>query len=290
MFDTMQTAKRIKEMRMKNNMTQMGLADALGVSYQAVSNWERGNSMPDISKLGELSGLLGCSIDELLGSSKETETVKKILKPWPDPKETAEGEEETTEDVPEKQNLEEILEEITPVISIIPPNQTKSILEEAVLGEDNIHLKDVIGVAPFLDEEILDQILEKVNAVDEMNDLVQIAPFLSEETLDRVADKICAELSIRDLVPLAPFLSDETLDKLADQINIVENIQQIVPLAPFLSDETLDKLVEKTDVEAGIEHIAALAPFLSDETLHKVAQKLIEKGGISALKHIAPFL
>ena len=61
MFDTMNVAKIIKQKRMEKNLTQMQLADALGISYQAVSNWERGNSMPDISKLGELSTVLGCS-------------------------------------------------------------------------------------------------------------------------------------------------------------------------------------------------------------------------------------
>ena len=49
MFDTNTVAKNIKEARIGKNMTQMDLADAMGVSYQAVSNWERGNSMPDIS-------------------------------------------------------------------------------------------------------------------------------------------------------------------------------------------------------------------------------------------------
>ena len=36
-------------------MTQMELADRMGISFQVVSNWERGNSMPDISKLPELA-------------------------------------------------------------------------------------------------------------------------------------------------------------------------------------------------------------------------------------------
>lgn len=52
MFDTARIAQKIKEARIARNMTQMNLADAMEVSYQAVSNWERGNSMPDIAKLG----------------------------------------------------------------------------------------------------------------------------------------------------------------------------------------------------------------------------------------------
>ena len=43
-FDTMKTAKIIRDARIRKNMTQMNLADAMSVSYQAVSNWERGVS------------------------------------------------------------------------------------------------------------------------------------------------------------------------------------------------------------------------------------------------------
>lgn len=44
MFDTNKIAANIKKARTKLNMTQMNLADEMGVSYQAVSNWERGVS------------------------------------------------------------------------------------------------------------------------------------------------------------------------------------------------------------------------------------------------------
>ena len=44
MFDMSKIGKKIKTARTEKNMTQMNLADALGISYQAVSNWERGVS------------------------------------------------------------------------------------------------------------------------------------------------------------------------------------------------------------------------------------------------------
>lgn len=44
MFDTVKIGKRIAELRKKRDMTQFELADRLGISYQAVSNWERGVS------------------------------------------------------------------------------------------------------------------------------------------------------------------------------------------------------------------------------------------------------
>lgn len=67
MFDIVQVGGKIAELRKSHNMTQLELADKLGISFQAVSNCERGNSMPDISKLPEIAELFSVSIDEILG-------------------------------------------------------------------------------------------------------------------------------------------------------------------------------------------------------------------------------
>ena len=44
MFDVQIVGRKIGKLRKKCNLTQMELADRMGVSYQAVSNWERGVS------------------------------------------------------------------------------------------------------------------------------------------------------------------------------------------------------------------------------------------------------
>ena len=71
MFNMKQVGKKILVLRKKLNMTQTELADKMDVSFQAVSNWERGNSMPDISKLPQLAELFGCTVDELLDGKSE---------------------------------------------------------------------------------------------------------------------------------------------------------------------------------------------------------------------------
>ena len=53
-FNMSQIGRRISKLRKEQNLTQVELADKLGITYQAVSNWERGDTMPDISKLAEL--------------------------------------------------------------------------------------------------------------------------------------------------------------------------------------------------------------------------------------------
>ena len=60
----------IAERRKKANLTQMQLADKLGITDKAVSKWERGIAMPDTSIMLELCELLGISVNELLSGEK----------------------------------------------------------------------------------------------------------------------------------------------------------------------------------------------------------------------------
>ena len=64
--------KQIRAGRQRSALTQEKLAEALGVTPQAVSKWERGESLPDIALLPELSAALGLTLDELFESSAET--------------------------------------------------------------------------------------------------------------------------------------------------------------------------------------------------------------------------
>ena len=56
----------IKELRKKNNLTQNDLAQKYGVTYQAVSKWERGTNLPDISLLREMSKDFDISLEDFL--------------------------------------------------------------------------------------------------------------------------------------------------------------------------------------------------------------------------------
>ena len=68
----------IKEIRIKNNLTQAELADKLGVTYQAVSKWENGKNVPDIATMKEISNLFNVDIDEIInGEIKNDKNIKK---------------------------------------------------------------------------------------------------------------------------------------------------------------------------------------------------------------------
>lgn len=66
--------KFIANLRKEKKLTQKDLADKLGITDRAVSKWERGICMPDISLLSDLSVILNISIAELLNGSKATKT------------------------------------------------------------------------------------------------------------------------------------------------------------------------------------------------------------------------
>jgi transcriptional regulator with XRE-family HTH domain len=59
--------QKIRALRRERDLTQEELAELLGVSVQAVSKWETGGGLPDISQLPPLASVFGVSADELLG-------------------------------------------------------------------------------------------------------------------------------------------------------------------------------------------------------------------------------
>lgn len=58
---------KIRELRRRDGRTQEALADALGVTSQAVSRWEADKSYPDMELVPAIANFFGVTIDELFG-------------------------------------------------------------------------------------------------------------------------------------------------------------------------------------------------------------------------------
>ena len=69
-MDQVKIGRFIAERRKQTSLTQMQLAEKLGITDKAVSKWERGVAMPDTSIMLELSDILGISVNELLCGEK----------------------------------------------------------------------------------------------------------------------------------------------------------------------------------------------------------------------------
>lgn len=74
--------KRIANLRRENGMTQLELAEKMGVTDKAVSKWERNLSLPDAGSLPRLAEIFQVSVDELMqGKAEENEKPKKCAAP-----------------------------------------------------------------------------------------------------------------------------------------------------------------------------------------------------------------
>jgi len=69
-MDQEKIGKFIANLRKDKNLTQFELAEKLGITDKAISKWETGRSMPDISLLKELCTILDISISELLSGER----------------------------------------------------------------------------------------------------------------------------------------------------------------------------------------------------------------------------
>ena len=79
-MDNIKIGKYIKTLRKNKNMTQKELADELCVSFQAVSKWEIGETLPDTSLLLKLCDTLDTSVDKLLNGGAIVMNENKMIK------------------------------------------------------------------------------------------------------------------------------------------------------------------------------------------------------------------
>lgn len=63
--------ENIRYHRIQKGLTQEKVADALGVSCQAVSRWELGGSYPDVEILPKIANYFHITLDDLFGYNKE---------------------------------------------------------------------------------------------------------------------------------------------------------------------------------------------------------------------------
>lgn len=316
MFDMKEIGCKIAKLRKGKNMTQMELADALGISFQAISNWERGESMPDIAKLVSLSQIFDVSIDEILGNDRiaktvselasgtdkeplDTEVIKEIapiVKPDQLSKLVSDSMKLMMEKVSHmdyKPGTTQTITEITPNGSVVTiralPGEEMPVTDftsqEAEVSHEkkgvSPSLKQLLELAPFMAEEDLSELVcNYADQVDDFNDIISLAPFLDEEIVDHLIHRYSkSDLDFHKILSLAPFCSEDTLSSLALQyMKQIDSFDKVVRLAPFLDENILSDIVE-TNLELALtmEQFKQLLPFLNEDTVGKIARKLLLK-------------
>ena len=65
--------QKLRECREERNWTQQELADRLNVTRQAVSNWERDKTLPDVYMIREIAAIFDMTLDEYMENTKKAE-------------------------------------------------------------------------------------------------------------------------------------------------------------------------------------------------------------------------
>ena len=218
MIDMKLIGKEITDLRKAHNMTQMELADKVGISFQAVSNWERGNTMPDISKLPELAEIFHISVDELLKGKSSLVTA--VL-------------DDTVDTYIEEGKVTE--QEIADTLPILKPEQAKKILEKADVSK----FHDISSFLPFMDSDVLAEIA--MEYVAQGNSVDELLPFLDEEDVNELATKALERGDSID--EYLPFMDEDAVNELA--IKALERGDSIDEYLPFMDEDDVTQLALK---------------------------------------------
>lgn len=79
-MDRIKMGEFLTELRKEKDLSQTDLAEIIGVTFQAVSKWERGEAIPDISILEKLAIFYNVSIDEIIKGEASVQLEKVIDK------------------------------------------------------------------------------------------------------------------------------------------------------------------------------------------------------------------
>lgn len=82
MVDSRKIGAYISKLRKEKDLTQVELADKLNISHQAVSKWERGESLPDIMTIPIIANELEVSIDLLMSAGINNQNLPSKLGKW----------------------------------------------------------------------------------------------------------------------------------------------------------------------------------------------------------------
>ncbi|MGN1344604.1 MAG: helix-turn-helix domain-containing protein [Traorella sp.] len=309
----MNIGKTIADLRKQKNMTQSEVADVLGVTYQAVSKWERDESLPDIALLPAIADLFGISIDQLLRGGfemgkDEVECAKDIIE-----ESQKDFDDEITQLVNESfeegnPSCDELSESISNymdgtfsktyaktfenLMPMMKPNKIKKVADRIKVNMHSFSKK----AYNYLDNDTIDVMLNQMEEVDEdvFDILVEIVSGANSSTRDLVVDKLCnCDLSGLELAEIMPYLNSNQKNLLL--IHILDHQyadeEQIIEILPYLSSQNKDLLCNYFDqYDFDEDLLSDLITYLNASQKEKLVDYLCENTNDIELDEIFPYL
>lgn len=303
MFDNKKLGGYIQFLRKSQGMTQSMLAELLGVSPQAVSNWERGESMPDIALLAAIARALGTTVDRMLSAAVDFEAERySLLEREETFRENEDGSDDSkeepvqteTESEAETQADTETPEPPAPEEPARPEEHKQEKGRTRLAGLSDIIRKAVQGaLSSYPVREIVRDKMDDINdALEEIEDAIEEITDTFEDIEEEIED---AEEERRE----AELEAEEERREAEEERREAERERREA------ERERRDAERERRRVDGHLHvyvsadrggrnkdwlDIVQLAPFASQETLESIVENLDPLTDTSKLVSLAPFL
>jgi len=261
MFDMIKIGKRIASLRKKCGMTQMSLANSLGISYQAVSNWERGLAMPDIANLKELAETLGTTVDDILDDSEKA----RIL---------------VSADAGEDVDAQLTPEEFNDMAPLLTADKNLKLLEAVAAPfapEEAAEARANLDTDDFDDEEYAKMAFEA-------GDVAMLSLFV-----DNISDELKAEMFEKAFENGYPAIfsqfmnriTEENAEYYAERAYSEGKVPIFSMLLHRLSREKQEELALRALEEYNIPYVAMLKKYITDDERKKFKKKAFLSGNVA---------
>ncbi len=260
MLEMQRVGQKIAELRKASNMTQMELADKMNISFQAVSNWERGASMPDVFKLPELAKLFHVTIDELLGAKSDLIANAAADK--------------MTDYLANNQVTPQELAQAAPVLK---PAQ----VEAAVQKVPVMQLKDLEDILPYVSKNMANELAKAAQNQGQFGYLEDIAPYISGEVLGEIVlTMIDNEEAIGCLADLMPYMGKEVAGQTVKRAAEAGIRMDLEDIAPYVSGEVLGEIIQiKVNQGQSISGLGDLLACVGKDTADSIIRSLLGNRG-----------
>jgi len=264
MFSAESVGRNISVLRKKRGITQMELANRLGLSFQAVSNWERGISMPDISNLKLLAEVLGTTTDAILGDERAAKIITDV-------------EEGKLPPEPIKP------EEFVAVAPLLEPEQNDKLLgvvEQPLSPEEASQVKPNLafgGEYDKSDAELAEMFFERGNVA--MFAMVQHA--LPIEHRRSLLERALADGNIAFIAMLSDTIAPEDGARFAEDAFINGNVALFSMFEDKLTRERKGELAMQAFESGNIAIFSMLTDYLTPEQRRACRVRAAESGNVA---------
>lgn len=175
MFNTVSFGAYLSRLRKHADMTQNELADRIGVTRQAVSKYERGESFPDISVLVPLSEIFSVTLDDLIAAGEPTAGEQALLR-----------------DVVKGQSAKDGEISISSMLGVAPLLKPSTLDQlSRGLGQHGVDISNIIELAEFLSDEATARLIENADfSTLPLGVIEKLAPYLTSSAVNAILDAV----------------------------------------------------------------------------------------------------